>query len=1752
MKHHMTSKRDLADIFSSTSNNIKDESVRHSGVVPSAARNLPYVDTTSSGRTEKTDIGDNTSVTITRGNNTSTRNFKITGDSVGYHSNVKESQTSTYFNEFPRKEETSTGAKTYIPRISNNYNSNDDTKDIHKVRLNDLFPPTPPIQITEGKGKKENSDNFKREANFINDEKITNISNNYNISINLMNNNQSINNIHNSSSIDKKTVNIENEKENKNQHCNLGRIPNVEEQVNSSFEMFPVKREGMGNSNDSYMLSGSSQNTVRNHLGVYSSQNNGDSWGNTPNKLVNIQERNYVNQSFSNLKETHNIEYLMKETFPNESMRTADGSKITALMTKENLIRSSEQQINFDRLEMKTYAENKKIENGSNSSFDMNNFGVLNTVQNVKINKPNFTENPMDNEQNKNSINIIFNNTSINNKYIHSNNLNDIYLSNMQNVDMSKPSTSHNGAGEKELTESCMVGSRNVGNAPFTNKTNSTLSFVNTFSPFFRKPVPSEGSNYQVTEPMLNSDTCVNNLCTSSPCVTSHGGVLSHTPSANDVSLENVHPHISGNQCSTRGAYVNHLKNYQKVPPPNNVVPDGNSISPLGKQNGVYEHKVTNVGDINSINNSSTYPNYGNVNVVQKGMAQGTGSYQNNSETCSPTCSLTCTPKYSSNFSDNYSAAYNGNCSSSHNSSMVLRDNMDFDQRGGVGRFGHTAPFMKREGKGREREKERDKEREKERDKEREREYKQKEEHYMSYQNKYRNQHQKQQNAVSNRHEQQEEEEDEEEEEEDDENDEEDDENDGEDDRNGSSERDSSSEENTVEEDNGSSGKREIYTLLKKTYNRIDMNKIPRPIINGAEKGKRNAKVFETSEYIAPPSCFQPYVAVDTGKANPKFIKSSLYQIPLFSDTLKLAKVPFGVILNPFARVSEVEQVDKVDMKDVINDKEENIEILRCPKCFGYLHASMLENISKTQTCVFCEHTIFINENVLFDIYQFNDRANPVESTTANSAYNNVSPLLKGSVDILLPPIYFNNTNSLKLSYTYLNKSVNQAAAVITNKIKYITKQFSNTLDSYDIISSNKQRLNRIFSDVSTPVTKKEAFCNENVLESEPDEGENSNLNLCINFKKMQELLNERKGESEEIKSKRNHLLKTYPQMQKCLPPYFVFVVECSYNTLYTNITHTILEGIRYAVRNVKCDKTKIAIITFSRDVYFYSCKANRKSSEVHTSSDKNTVNMEESGFDNNQMFVMSSVDDPFIPMPLDDLFFSCIEEYDKIDKLIDFIKSVTAKMQSCNSCGNSALKVAVEMLKERNGGGTVCMFYSSTPNYGIGAIIESKKDLTGNFAEVKEKIFFDSVLLDLYSYNISVDTFFISSNNTHICVPSLQYLAQNTGGKILYVENFIWQKDYKEIYMNIEDTLTSEATAYYCELKLRYSQHISIKNLFCCNNNFNSIISVDTIKIPKIRSDQTFAFLFNYFDMVETKKKIYIQCACLYTNLHGERFVRLHTTSLNLTTSLSTVFRYTDAEALMGILIKQLCANIILNDNYVKIIIDTLAEILFAYRVNCASSAHGGQLILPDTLKLLPLFVSCLLKHNVVKKNILSDLKVYSLIKLMSLPISSSLIYIYPILYLIYIRGRRNEIDSMSINDEYFIPKVIPTSGEKIYSNGIYLLDTATHFYLYFGSHSDTGFTLEIIGDIPTEKNAHELSLTNTIKGQKMQRILSNLSNIYHQNKYIPLVIVPPKSTQESHLISLCVEDMIGKEYSYVNFLCFIHKLVHRKIDES
>jgi protein transport protein SEC24 len=121
--------------------------------------------------------------------------------------------------------------------------------------------------------------------------------------------------------------------------------------------------------------------------------------------------------------------------------------------------------------------------------------------------------------------------------------------------------------------------------------------------------------------------------------------------------------------------------------------------------------------------------------------------------------------------------------------------------------------------------------------------------------------------------------------------------------------------------------------------------------------------------------------------------------------------------------------------------------------------------------------------------------------------------------------------------------------------------------------------------------------------------------------------------------------------------------------------------------------------------------------------------------------------------------------------------------------------------------------------------------------------------------------------------------------------------------------------------------------------------------------------------------------------------------------------------------------------------LINRAAQILACYRKHCASPTSAGQLILPECLKLLPLYVSCLLKNDAFSggSDITLDDRSYAMYFVSTMDLPTSVTYFYPRLISI------NNVDP----DESDVPSPIRCSIDKMTDDGAFILGKRNYYFI-------------------------------------------------------------------------------------------------------
>lgn len=141
--------------------------------------------------------------------------------------------------------------------------------------------------------------------------------------------------------------------------------------------------------------------------------------------------------------------------------------------------------------------------------------------------------------------------------------------------------------------------------------------------------------------------------------------------------------------------------------------------------------------------------------------------------------------------------------------------------------------------------------------------------------------------------------------------------------------------------------------------------------------------------------------------------------------------------------------------------------------------------------------------------------------------------------------------------------------------------------------------------------------------------------------------------------------------------------------------------------------------------------------------------------------------------------------------------------------------------------------------------------------------------------------------------------------------------------------------------------------------------------------------------------------------------------------------------------------------------IVTKSVQILACYRKNCASPSSAGQLILPECMKLLPLYLSCLLKNDAFSggSDMSCDDRSYVMQYVLSMDLPTSVLYFYP---------RLIPIHDVDVNEED-VPSPIRCTVEKLMENGAYILDNGIHMFVWLGQNLPPEFTQAVFGAVCT-----------------------------------------------------------------------------------
>lgn len=355
--------------------------------------------------------------------------------------------------------------------------------------------------------------------------------------------------------------------------------------------------------------------------------------------------------------------------------------------------------------------------------------------------------------------------------------------------------------------------------------------------------------------------------------------------------------------------------------------------------------------------------------------------------------------------------------------------------------------------------------------------------------------------------------------------------------------------------------------------------------------------------------------------------------------------------------------------------------------------------------------------------------------------------------------------------------------------------------------------------------------------------------------------------------------------------------------------------------------------------------------------------------------------------------------------------------------------------------GGKLSIFQTSLPTFGMGHL-KNRDDpkLLGTDKErtlfEPQEYFWKKLGQECAINGVNVDSYFFPSS--YIDLATIGALSALSGGDSFIYSNFDANRHGSKFANDMQRTL-ARTFGYDALLRVRVSHGLKVSdyfgNLYMKNSTDVELAGIDSLK--------AFGVALQHDGKLDERQDVHIQAALLYTTQYGNRRVRVHNLCLGVASQLSLVFKCADVDSSINLILRSTVQKAFVTP--LKTILEQASQrcvkILTAYRTHCAASTSPGQLILPESFKLLPLYTLCMLKSRAFRagKPVSPDYRVYTMRLINQLGVSETIAYMYPSMYDMTnfdpAVGERNE------HGLVILPPVIRVSAERMRTQGIYLV---------------------------------------------------------------------------------------------------------------
>ncbi|NXG77330.1 SC24C protein, partial [Baryphthengus martii] len=591
-------------------------------------------------------------------------------------------------------------------------------------------------------------------------------------------------------------------------------------------------------------------------------------------------------------------------------------------------------------------------------------------------------------------------------------------------------------------------------------------------------------------------------------------------------------------------------------------------------------------------------------------------------------------------------------------------------------------------------------------------------------------------------------------------------------------------------------------------------------------------------------------------------------------------------------------------------------------------------------------------------------------------------------------------------------------------------------------------------------------------------------------------------------------------------PPAFIFMIDVSYNAVKSGLVRLICEELNslldYLPRegNMEESAIRVGFVTYNKVLHFYNVK---------------------SSLAQPQMMVVSDVADMFVPL-LDGFLVNVNESRTVIASLLDQIPEMFADTRETETVFAPVIQAGLEALKAAECAGKLFIFHTSLPIAEAPGKLKNRDDKKLINTDKEKTLFqpqtsfYNNLAKDCVAQGCCVDLFLFP--NQYLDVATLGVVTYQTGGSIYKYAYFQLETDQDRFLNDLRRDVQKEV-GFDAVMRVRTSTGIRATDFFGAFYMSNTT----DVEMAGLDCDKTITVEFKHDDKLSEDSGALLQCALLYTSCAGQRRLRIHNLSLNCCTQLADLYRNCETDTLINYLAKYAYRGVL--SSPVKTVRDSLinqcAQILACYRKNCASPSSAGQLILPECMKLLPVYLNCVLKSDVLQPGpeVTTDDRAYIRQLVTSMDVAETNVFFYPRLLPL----TKADVDSDAL------PAAIRNSEERLSKGDIYLLENGLNIFVWVGVNVQQGLIQNLFGVSSFTQISKALSILPVLENPFSKKVRSIIDMLQVQrSRYMKLIIVKQEDKLEILFKHFLVEDKsLNGGASYVDFLCHMHKEIRQ-----